>query len=332
MQLSDPVLTASVYCDRGLDALIHDAITPFRSRLRDSDPEGHWSLWLVRYSRCGEHLKVRLHGPPERRELARRLLEESVHAHFASLPAAGAEARVSRTDAPAIDAEDEATSDYPDRSLVWTRYRRSHVNLGPPRLLGDDRYAALFTASLGCGADLVLDFLRPDDTGKVPGGARQRGLLRALFSGLAAVGFSPDERATYLAYHRDWLVRFNVSGPQADVLASYDRRVAGMASTVEQLRQIASAQWEHPRERPAGADAAWGEALSALVGYLVQFRGDPEYRLDPFAEDPVFPPLFKAFHALANHLGVGMLDEAFLHHLVLQATAVQPADGGGANP
>jgi hypothetical protein len=332
MELSDPVLTANIYCDRGLDALIHDAITPFRSRLRDSDPEGHWSLWLVRYSRCGEHLKVRLHGPPERRELARRLLEESVHAHFASLPASGAEGRVSRTDAPAIDAEDEATSDYPDRSLVWTRYRRSHVNLGPPRLLDDDRYAALFTACLGCGADLVLDFLQLDGTGKVSGGARQRGLLRALFSGLAAVGFSSDERATYLAYHRDWLVRFNVSRPQSDVLASYDRRVEGMASTVEQLRQIASAQWECPSERPAGADAAWQNTLSALVAYLVQFRGDPEYRLDPFTEDPVFPPLFKAFHALANHLGVGMLDEAFLHHLVLRATIVQPAAFGGANP
>ncbi|HEY0015546.1 MAG TPA: lantibiotic dehydratase C-terminal domain-containing protein [Longimicrobium sp.] len=330
MVLADPVLTANIYCDRGLDALIHGAITPFRARLRDSDPGGGWSLWLVRYSRCGEHLKVRLHGHPERRELARRLLEESVQAYFAGLPPVSGEVRISRMGAPPIDVEDDATSDYPDRTLLWTRYRRSHVNLGPPLFLEDDWYTALFTACLGSGADLVLDFVQPDQAGKVPGAARQRGLLRAIFGGLAAVGFSPDERAAYLAYHRDWLVRFNVAGPEAEaeLLASYDRRAEGMASTLEQLRQIAGGYWGAAPGSVTGADADWRDALSALVEYLARFRGNPEYRLDPFTDDPVFPPLFKAFHALANHLGIGMLDEALVHHLVLRATATQVAGTG----
>lgn len=328
MVLADPVLTANIYCDRGLDALIHGAITPFRARLRGSDPEGNWSLWLVRYSRCGEHLKVRVHGPPERRELARGLLEESVQAYFSGLSPAGEEVRVSRTGAPPIDVEDDATSDYPDRTLLWTRYRRSHVNLGPPVFLEDDRYTALFTACLGSGADLVLDFVQPDGTGKVPGATRQRGLLRAVFGGLAAAGFSADERAAYLAYHRDWLVRFNVAGPEAEaeLLASYDRRAEGSASTLEQLRKIAARLWGGAPGIVTGADADWRDALSALVEYLARFRGNPEYRLDPFTDDPVFPPLFKAFHALANHLGIGMLDEALVHHLVLRATASRAAD------
>lgn len=329
MVLSDPVLTANIYCDRGLDELIHGAIIPFRARLRESDPGGGWSIWLVRYSRCGEHLKVRVHGPEERREHARQLLDDSVRAHFAALPAPAAGSRVSHPDAPAIDAEDEATSDYPDRTLLWTRYRRSHVNLGPPRLLEDNRYAALFTACLGRGADLVLDFLAPDAEGRVRGTARQRGLLHALFSGLAAVGFAPEEREAYMAYHRDWLVRFSVSGPdaEAEVRSAFDRRVEGMASLVGQLRRLGNARWDGATANLTGVEAEWRSALHALLGYLVAFRRNPDYRLDPFTDDPVFPPLFKVFHALANHLGVRMLDEAFTHHLVLRATSREPAPG-----
>ena len=330
MVLADPVLTANIYCDRGLDALIQRAITPFRARLRESDPAGRWSLWLVRYSRCGEHLKVRVHGPEERRELARRLLEESVREHFAALPDAEPAPRVSRPDAPAIDTEDEAAADYPDRTLLWTRYRRSHVNLGPPAFLEDDRYTALFTACLARGADLVLDVLHPEPAGGVPGAARQRGLLRGLFSGLAALGFSADERAAYLAYHRDWLIRFNVAGPdaEAEARAGFDRRVEGMASTVQQLRRVAAAHWEGGAVAAAGAEGPWRDALSDLFAYLVRFRGDPAYRVDPFTDDAAFPPHFKVFHALANHLGVRMLDEAFVHHLVLRAATAEPVAAG----
>jgi hypothetical protein len=328
MASADPVLTANIYSNRGLDELIHGAIVPFRQELRDRDPDGGWALWLVRYSRCGEHLKVRLHGPAGGRDAARELLERSVEAHFASLPPAPDEApRVSRPDAPPIDVEDEAASDFPDRTLLWTRYRRSHVNLGPPPFLEDDRYAELFTACLGAGAELVLDALRPDSVGAFSGAARQRGLLAGLLGGLEALDLTAAERAAYLAYHRDWLVRFSVKHPaqQAEVGAHFDRRLDGMRPVVDKLRRSAAAQRE-ARTRPGDAvQETWRGALADLRAYLVRFRGDPRFHVDPFTDDVVFPPVFKVFHSLANHLGVSMLDEAFVHHLLLHASADEPA-------
>jgi hypothetical protein len=65
--------------------------------------------------------------------------------------------------------------------------------------------------------------------------------------------------------------------------------------------------------------AAWRRSLADLFQYASRFQGDPEYRLDPFADDAVFPSLFKVFHGFANQLGLSVLDEAFAHHLLLQA-------------
>lgn len=324
MHTPDPVLTASVYANRGLDALIQGAVAPFRARLRERGPAGAWSLWMVRYSRCGEHLKLRIHGPEEGREDARRLLQVAVDAHFATLPPPNEGApRVSRADAPAVDAEDEADADYPDRALLWTHYRRSHVNMGPPVHLGSDEYAARFTAAMAAGAGLVLDGLAPDAEGRFAGSARQRILLRGLLAGIAAAGFTAEEREAYLAYHRDWLIRFTLDDTQreAEAVAAFDRRVEAMSAAAEQVRRAAAALWDVPDAAPASAgEAAWCAALTALAGYLDRLRGDPAYDVDPFAGNAVFPPLFKAFHGLANQLGVGMLDEAFLHHLLLRAT------------
>jgi hypothetical protein len=325
MAPADPVLTASIYSNRGLDELIYGAIASFRARLREHDPAAAWSLWMVRYSRGGEHLKVRLHGPAQERELVQRLLEEAVEAHFAALPKPSkGVVRISRPDAPPIDPEDEALGDRPDRTLLWTGYRRSHVNLGPLPFLADDRYAELFTTALARGADLVLDALRPDAEGKIPGTLRQRALVLGLVNGIAALRFAAEDRAAYLAYHRDWLIRFNVADQEKEeeLRARFDHRVEGMAPALEQVRRIAEAEWEAGSGLPA---AGWREAVSALFAYLARFRGNPEYRVDPFTDDAAFPPLFKIFHALANHLGVGMFDEAFVHHLLLRATAADLA-------
>jgi hypothetical protein len=38
--------------------------------------------------------------------------------------------------------------------------------------------------------------------------------------------------------------------------------------------------------------------------------------VDPFADGPLFPVLFRLFHATARQFGLALLDEAFLHHLL----------------
>jgi hypothetical protein len=322
----EPVLTANVYCSQHLDSLIYAAIGPFLGELRGQDPGGDWSIWMVRYSRCGEHLKVRLHGPEDRCPLARQFLAAAVQSHFDSLPSPlPAAPRASRGDIPAIDEDDEREEDYPDRSLRWTRYRRSHVNLGPAPFLDDDRYATLVAACLASGAEFVLDGLRPDTSGQVSHSLRQRILLKALVAGVTTLDLGGGPVA-YLAYHRNWLLRFFAEdeAQEGEVRDRFDAQVERMAGTVDQLRRVAAAQpstgvAEGRAGEPQGRD--WPGTLAALHAYLAGFRGDPAYHVDPFAPDPVFPPLFKVFHGLANQLGLSPTNEAFVHHLLLRAMA-----------
>lgn len=331
----DPVVTANVYCSGRLDEVIVEAMVPFRDRLRETDAERAADLWLARYAKGGEHLKVRVHGPQELAEPAAALLRDSVEPALARIgQRPEGEERLSRPAAPPIDAEDRAAEDHPDRSLLFTRYGRSHVTLGGEPLLSDDEYRARMTGCLARGSDLVLDAFAEQG---VPGhGQRQRLLLKALIAGIGALGFPLEKGASYLAYHRDWLVRFPLLKRGAEpeeaqeTLARLEQRAAKAAATVATLADTVAGVWV---ERTAAGDAAdaevadndggtpWGTALAALAAYVSRFRDEPDYRLDPFAPDVVFNPVFKAYHNLANQLGLKMLDEAFAHHLLLRAAA-----------
>jgi hypothetical protein len=317
----DPILTASLFCDGLLDEAVHGAVAPFRDALRTAAPGWRGGTWMVRYTRGGMHLKLRVHGPGAPAPLAGRLLEESAARFFATLPPRDPQApRASRPELPAIDEDDEAPGDRPDRALLFTRWRRSHVNLGPPAFLGDDRYVGHITACLAAGGAIVLDALEPGMAV-----SRRLGVLRrAVLAGVAAAGFGEEERGAYLAYHRDWLLRFLLSSraKEEEALETFDGQAARMGPALEQLRRDAAAAGD-PAER-----GAWEEAAAALAGYLARFRGDPAYHVDPFTDDPVFPALFKAFHGLANQLGVDMRNEAFVHHLVLRAAEAVPAGAG----
>jgi hypothetical protein len=325
----DPVVTANIYCSGRLDDVIHGALAPFWRELGRGEDSRPSYLWFVRYGKGGEHVKVRLHGPEHQSDAARRLLKREVDNLFATLAERPeSEPRRSRSDAPAIDVEDEAAEDRADRSLLWTQYRRSHVSLGGKPFLLEDDYAALFTACLGRGCELALRALVPDESGQVPFRQRQSALLKALIAGVATLGFSPQQRAAYFGYHRDWLLRFSTlnknQGDPERVKALEERfeaRVAGMGRSLEQLRTVAGAQWaaQSPAVEQDGEETAWRTALSAFLLYVAPRCREPEYNLDPFAVDPVFSPVFKVFHGVANQLGLPMLDEALAHHLLLRA-------------
>lgn len=326
----DPALTFNIYCNRRVDAVVHGAVAPFLERLRADDPGERWSLWMVRYPRRGEHLKLRLHGPTEHASRVGDLLAEAVHALFASLPPAPEdEERFSRPRVPPIDVEDAGEDDAPDRTLLQTRYQRSHINLGPRVFLGDDEYVARVVDGLARGAALTLQGLMPGDDWVVSGQARQRALLRALVAGLAGAGLSAEERTQYLEYHRDWLLRFGLAddAQEAELLARCDERLDGMRPGAMQLRSAAAAQWEGGAVAATGLEAEWRGAIARLADYASQFRGDPAYHLDPYAADPVFPVIFKVLHGTANQLGLGLKDEAFMHHFLLRSVeeAAEPA-------
>jgi hypothetical protein len=329
---ADPVLTANIYCTGRLDAVLFRAVAPFWRELRSRDPERLCFLWVMRYGKGGEHLKVRIHGPDSWRPVLRDLLAEKVLTFLASLPPPQETPREPPGEwAPVIDAEDETDGgDHPDRSLLWTTYGRSAVSLGGKPFLTDDRYAALFTRCLAAGCERVLA-LEPGAEGALAHSVRQRALLTALIRGLAALRFPPGERASYLAYHRDWLLRFSLppeeraeSEPVERLCRRLDGQIARMGEALLPLRRAVDSAWsgngqsgdaEDAEEEP---DAGWRRSLAGLLGYIAPLCRDPHYRLDPFASDPVFAPVFKVFHGLANQLGLKRMDEAFAHQVLLR--------------
>lgn len=327
-QFPDPVVTANVYCDRRLDEVIHGALAPLHRTMAEEDPSGLWRLWFVRYPKRGEHLKIRLHGPEPSAPQLRQFLADAVEACFAALPpAAGEEPRQDGRDVPPIDPEDNGGLQT-DRSLLWTRYQRHHISLGGRPLLDDDYYAALITTCLARSCEIVLASLRPNSEGQFPHSPRQTALLRLVTGGLGALGFGVEKSALYLAYHRDWLLRFTAlrantgSEKIQQTLARFDQKTEQMGSALEPLREMALDAWSgEPRDSLDGTDGGWWRAMRDFQDYLDQFRGNPDYQLDPFATDIVFSPVFKVFHGSANQLGLNMLNEAFAHHLLWRAVA-----------
>jgi hypothetical protein len=328
---ADPRLTANLYCSGLLDRAIHDVVAPFWRELGQDDPDELSYVWVMRYGKGGEHLKVRFHGPEELEPLARRRLSELAGSFLAALPEpTGPPLKPGWVGAPPIDDLDNTATDHPDRTFQWTTYGRSHVSLGGKPFLLDDQYRTLMTRCLAQGCEMVLA-LEVDPQGVFPHRLRQSTLLKALIAGLGALGFSPEARAEYLAYHRDWLLRFMLPKdrrsevePTQQILQLFQQRLGGMAGSIPTLRQAAMAQWNPAGREPSRS--AWGRSLSSLLEYIRPFCSDPDYQLDPFATDPAFSPVFKVFHGLANQLGLNLVDEGFAHHLLLTATAAG-ADG-----
>lgn len=328
----DPVLTANIYCSGGLDAVISGVAAPFWRAVREHDPDGACYLWLLRYGRCGEHLKIRLHGPRSGRALFASLLANLADAFLSTRKPPDGPLRSTDFASP-IDAEDQAEADYLDRTFLWTEYRRSPVSLAGKPFILDDGYSAALTRCHGEACQEVIRAVAPYASGDLPQKLRQTTLLKLLVSGLAALGYSQQICLAYLAYHRDWLLRYLQArsnaellqpGDFTEVLVHFERRLGSMHPALVALGQTA----DHAFHAAIGEDPlylAWQEAIQALHANVVGFRDSPDYHLDSFAADPTFVPIFKVFHGAANQLGLTLPDEAFLHHL-LRASISLSAD------
>ena len=316
----DPVLTANLYCARHLDEALHRVIGPFWRAIRQHEPGAGASLWTLRSGARGEHLKVRLHGPESLADPARAALQRAAAAFFARLDGRLGEPPAEWRDEGAVDADDETGSDHPDRSLLWTRYRRSPVWLGGGPFLDDDGYVSRITRCLAAACERVL-LLETDTAGRIPYRLRQSTLLEGLVAGLAVPGLAADARPAYLAYHRDTLLRSCAGaekGRVENLLQHFDRRVEAFAPAASALRQAALSAWtpDAAEAEPRRVDAAWCGALANLLWYIRPLCDDPDYHIDPLAEDPAFVPVFKAFHGFANQLGLKPVEEAFAYHFL----------------
>jgi hypothetical protein len=331
----DPILCANVYCSGRLSEVIERLLAPcWEKFLRYGSAVGCY-VWVMRYARGGEHLKIRLHGPEGCLSSFRDLLEAAQRQYFQNLgPTSSGSPLSGIASAPPIDAEDATPRDYPDRTFLWTTYARSPLSLGYPPFLNDDRYVYLITRCLGRGTEILMLQLRSDE-GRRSFPLQRRLLLQAIIAGLAALPLSDFDRARYLLYHRDGLMRYlRRRKTQALELNAVEDGHSAMArallrfdSEIERIHTELDAwseslhRWWHTCNLPRGGDfAAWGRALRDLFDYLNPQCATLCQRLDPFAELPIFPLLFKVFHGLANQIGLSHLNEAFLHHLLVGLT------------
>ncbi len=319
----DPFLTANLYCRGCLDALIHQVIHPFWLETAPQREGRGAYLWILRYGRGGEHLKVRVHGPESLRPALRTSLEAKADLFFTRSQAlSGTPSAPGQSLAPPIDLED-LDPEHPDRTLLWTTYQRSPIVLGAPPLSGDTRYVAFFTRCLGLGCEAVLSSFR---SGPPLPGRRQATLWSLVASGVSALWPDLEDRVRYLTYHRDWLIRTPVlrmrlgTRKAREILARYDTAAAGLdLKRQAALQSLLQRRTDPAAEGSGKAQGSWLQSLLDLHDDMGRFVGKPEYSIDPLAIGPVYPVVFKVFHGLANQLGMSPLNEGLAYHLMLYA-------------
>lgn len=312
----DPVLTASIYCHGHLDEVLHEALSPFWRRFREQHPDDSSYIWVSRYVRRGEHIKVRIHGPGELRETLRSGLSEAIERFFATLGPADETGRVVSDDLHPLDPEDEGNDLHPDRTLLWTSYRRVPGVMGREPTADDPHLAALFTRCLARGTEIVLEELRPGPDGKLTHQQRSSLVLKFLVAGLASLDLRNDQRLDYLSYHRDWLI-IATESDHAGMLERFDRK-ASDRSSLQNLAQVFEAQTAiSPEEQTDGRFGGWQRSLIDLFEYVVDVCGGASFDRSLYWRDQAFAPLFKILHGIANQIRVGIYNEAYLVHLLL---------------
>lgn len=318
---ADPLLSANLYAGGHIDAAISRVLGPLAAQTPAP-------FYYLRYGRGGEHLKLRFYGDPAQEDDLRRRLESLAADFFASLPPPPEPPEPGAPPAlqpPPIDAEDEDLTRDRGRSLLFTTYRRSYVPFAGPPFLGDDRLMACAGAVLcSAGGGFVTLFAGEEPPSHK---TRQNVLLRLVPLGIAAYGIPAEERPAYLAYHRNWLVRWILGAFAADqqdqllpAIGKFDAASRGSAAAFPSLRAYFGAEVRHFGE---ALDSELRHAFATLGEQARRVAADAPPGLDPYTSDASILPLFKAFHMCANALGLKMRDEAFAHHLLGAALAAE---------
>lgn len=313
---ADPSVTVNIYASGLLDDLLEHAIAPFWSQAQRSSPAGSCYLWIMRYARGGEHLKVRVHGPQDSANALKPLLFEHAERWIEkarSLPPA--EPRRENPKAPPIDAEDKSDTPFADRTIISTTYGRTYVSFPASPWLEDDELVRLAGRCLAGTTGIFLETLA--EQGALSDSQRQSLLAKALVQALRTVGWGDVFHAIdYLAFHRDWLLRFFIpeSAKELEVRARFDAQ-ANQGPVQDSLAQFIHQEWG--RDSRSDEAAQWLQAYAALAAHTEKFAADSDHQIDPFTTNVTFPPVFKMLHGMANQFGVTPLHEAYVHHLLI---------------
>ncbi|HEX8274252.1 MAG TPA: hypothetical protein VF615_16570 [Longimicrobiaceae bacterium] len=289
LRAAETSLTVEVLGEGPGAETIRSFVVPFWKRLRPAPPEpGLADIRLEQPANKQAPLVLHLHVPSHRQQLVEALLRESSEA------AENVMLRLVPTP--------------PDEAI-----------LGEPPLNSDGELVARFRACLAQSSEVYLAAMSTRCADESSYSDRQSAVLELILTALPAALPDTDGQRGYLAFHRDWLIRYPVlqSGHgRAKVAQVFDLLQAQVA------RMGTPGHWElaaASRFVVDGARASWTSCVHSLVKHLSTCEGDPRYQADPFAHGPLFPVLFRLLHAVARQFGVALLDEAFLHHLVLRA-------------
>ena len=321
---SHPLLAGALYCNGALDHAIYHTLAPFLVEARAL--EERISCWFLRYGKRGEHIKLRIYGPRDHEDSLRELFESAANRAWARIPFREPDEEEKWVGAPAIGPEDEIPNGPEDRCLLWTDYRRSPSIFGAGPLLDSDHYVSLLTRCLTTGCERALSVFEAGGA-EVDGRRRRRSMLRLIVDAMSAVDWPRDTEEHYLAYHRDSILRFLLvaTDDPREKLSQLLRRFERHASKItEELGSSSSPSGGFLASRRvddshhALLECPWRAANAALQHWLTEARFST--RQDPFARMPSFTPFFKVLHIVANALGIGLLNECFLYHLLLLAS------------
>jgi Lantibiotic biosynthesis dehydratase C-term len=326
----DPFFSANIYCANLLDELIHEAILPFWLSLRGIHRDCY--IWIARYMRGGEHLKIRVHGHAELRGQTEILLNAAVgrflEAHYNERQTQSN--RESYSDQFPVDPEDECTTAYPDHTILLTRYRRVPGIIGRQPLANDERLTALFIRSIGLGTEIILERFKPDHTGLFQGKLRMSLALRFFAGALSVFGSTSELSAVYLKYHQELLLLL-LKGDRARMEEQFRALPVNIEGTTRYLRSALTYDNKSCPDNLHPLYQEWLYSFEVLFRYTVQLSNCPAYLRDEHMKDQVLATPFKLLHALANQVGLGALNELYLCHLLLQALPEGQPDDTGEN-
>lgn len=203
---------------------------------------------------------------------------------------------------------------------------------GGPPFTEDKTHLGLATRFLGVGCRRLLPVLgAPSVDGDV---ASERDLFFARLVGemTRSLGMSDGERVAFLVYYRDWLIRWPLMIKKASQAAAdqwvvkLEQRAAAAPETTESLgRACREACASDAEEAGDSAAVEWHAVCGELGAYLRSKESVPEYRVDPFSENLMSPPVCKPLLSLSNALGYGTAEQAQVFHAMIKALGPERA-------
>lgn len=192
---------------------------------------------------------------------------------------------------------------------------------GGPPFTEDEDYLVLATRMLGAGCEWILS--RRDGAG------RDLFFARLVAHGAASLGMTEEEWVAFLVYYRNWLIRWPLMMKKASQAAAdpWTAKLAQRARTADgeaageaglaAFRQAWVGDYEDGAE--STPSVAWDQACTAVGRYLRAQETRPGYRVDPFSENLMSPPICKLVLSLSNALGYTTTEQAVLLQALLQA-------------